>query len=217
MNLEEARFNMIEQQIRPWEVLDQTVLDLVARTRREDYVPETYRTLAFADVAIPLSQGETMLAPKLEARLLQAVAIQPQALVLEVGTGSGYFTALLAQLARHVISVDIHAELVATARQKLSQHGIVNVTLVQGDAARGWDKQAPYDGIIITGSLPVLPESFKTQLKVGGRLCAIIGDSPVMTVRLFTRLGPQQWQSEDLFETDVPPLKNALQPNRFVL
>jgi protein-L-isoaspartate(D-aspartate) O-methyltransferase len=170
MNHDEARHNMIEQQIRTWGVLDQTVLDLLAQVPREDFVPAAYRNLAFSDLSIPLGNGEVMMPPRVEARLLQALAIKPHETVLEIGTGSGYFTALLAKLARHVFSVEIQAEFLASARKVLEEHDIYNVSLELGDAARGWDRHAPYDVIVVTGSLPILPESCKTQLKVGGRL-----------------------------------------------
>lgn len=217
MNHDEARFNMIEQQIRTWGVLDQTVLDLLAQVPRENFVPAAYRNLAFSDLAIPLGNNEVMLPPRVEARLLQALAIKPHETVLEVGTGSGYFTALLAKLARHVYSVELQPEFIAAARKVLAEHDIYNITFEQGDAARGWDRHAPYDGIVVTSSLPILPESFKTQLKVGGRLAVIVGDSPAMHAMLITRRGEQQYQTDILFETDIPLLKNAPQPNRFVL
>jgi protein-L-isoaspartate(D-aspartate) O-methyltransferase len=217
MNIEEARFNMIEQQIRPWEVLDQTVLDVIAKLRREAFVPQPFHTLAFADTNIPIGHGEVMLAPKVEARLLQALALQPTDTVLEVGTGSGYFTAMLASLARHVYSVELHAEFCSGAAQRLEEQGIYNISLEQGDAASGWAKHAPYAAIAITGSLPILPDAFKQQLKIGGRLVVILGDAPVMTAQLITRVGEHEWRSEELFETSVPPLQNAIQPNRFTL
>ena len=217
MNKNEARFNMIEQQIRPWEVLDQTILDLFARLPREEFVPTSYCNLAFADINIPLAHGECMLQPKLDARILQALNAKPHETALEIGTGSGYFTALLASQTRHVYSVDIHADFIADARAKLNTHQIHNVTLEQGDAAQGWDRYRPYDVIALTGSVPVLVDTLKNMLTIGGRLCAIVGESPVMQVRLITRLGNNEWRSENLFETDVPALRNAPQPDRFVL
>lgn len=217
VNLEQARFNMIEQQIRPWEVLDQTVLDTIAAVPREAFVPEKYRNLAFSDLNVPLPHGECMMSPKLEARMLQALAVQPAESVLEIGTGSGYVTALLASLARHVFSVDIHNDFLDSAAQKLRAHHLVNVQLEEGDAAQGWPSHAPYDVIAVTGSLPMLPEYFQQSLKIGGRLFVIVGDSPVMEAMLITRLSDSEFQREGLFETDLPPLRNALQPNRFVL
>jgi protein-L-isoaspartate(D-aspartate) O-methyltransferase len=215
IDFDQARYNMIEQQIRPWEVLDQSVLDAIAIVPREDYVPMQYINLAFTDMEIPLGHSETMMSPKLEARMLQALAVEPNDTVLEVGTGSGYVTALLAELGRHVYSVDINQDLSEAARRKLTDHEVINVTLEVGDAAQGWDRHGPYDVIAITGSMPVLPATFEQSLKVGGRLFAVIGDSPVMEATLITRLGENEFRREMLFETDLPPLKNAPQPNRF--
>lgn len=217
MNYEQARFNMIEQQIRPWEVLDQQVLDLIQRVPREEFVPAAYKQQAFTDTMIPLGDNQFMMAPKIEARMLQALTIQPQDCVLEVGTGSGYVTALLASLARHVYSVEINATLSQQAAQKLAAHQINNVTFEVGDAARGWEQNKPYDVIAITGSLPILPESFQQCLNVGGRLFAVVGDSPVMDVLLITRVAENEFKHEVLFETDLPPLLNAPQPERFHL
>lgn len=215
MNFDQARFNMIEQQIRPWDVLDESVLDAIAIVPREDYVPANYMRLAFTDMYIPLGQGEVMMTPKLEARMLQTLAVEPTDTVLEVGTGSGYVTAVLAELARHVYSVDINEGFSEAARQKLLEHEVINVTLEVGDAAQGWDRHGPYDAIAITGSLPVLTSAFEQSLKVGGRLFAIVGDSPVMEATLVTRLGENEFQREMVFETDLPPLKNVAQPDRF--
>ena len=217
LNLEQARYNMIEQQIRTWEVLNQDVLDLLMRLPREDFVPMEYHNVALADMNTPIGNDQVMMAPKVEARMLQALEIKPDDTILEVGTGSGYVTALLASLARHVYSVEIDAELKAAAEQRLAVHGFDNVTLEEGDAARGWKNHAPYDAIVITGSLPILPDAFRRSLKVGGRLFAIVGDAPAMVARLITRIGQGEWSSEDLFETELPALKNALEPDRFVL
>ena len=217
MNIEQARFNMIEQQIRPWEVLDQKVLNLIADVPREEFVPTSYRNLAFADMNVPIGYNEVMMAPKLEARMLQALAIQPHDSVLESGTGTGYVTTLLAKLARHVDSVDVHEEFIAAAMGKLASDGTLNVSLFQGDAAQGWARNAPYDVIAITGSLPLLPKSFQESLRIGGRLFVIVGDAPVMEAKLITRVGEHEYQEQGLFETDIPPLRNALQPNRFTL
>jgi protein-L-isoaspartate(D-aspartate) O-methyltransferase len=216
MNIEQARFNMVEQQIRPWNVLDQEVLDLLFEVRREDYVPAAYRGLAFVDMEIPLGQGEVMLSPKLEARILQEVAIKPGDTVLEVGTGSGYQTALLAREARHVFSVEIIPEFSAQAAAKLKAHGVENITLEVGDAARGWERIEPYDVIVLTGSVPVLPDAFAQSLRVGGRLFAVVGEGPAMTARLVTRIAEDIFRSDNLFETCIPPLRNALQPQHFV-
>lgn len=216
MNLEQARFNMVEQQIRPWEVLDQDVLNLLFVVKREEFVPEVSRSLAFADLEIPIGYGEMMLSPKLEARILQELVIKPTESVLEIGTGSGYMTALLAHRAKQVISVEINPALQAMAQQSMQRHGIANVTLEAGDGARGWAAQAPYDVIVLTGSTPVLPEIFLQQLKVGGRLFAVVGDAPVMAGRLITCVGNGAFNTVDIFETCVPALKNAVQPERFV-
>ena len=207
---------MIEQQIRPWEVLDQRVLDLLSTVPREDFVPPSYRNLAFADINIPLGENQVMMSPKVEARILQALNLKENESVLEVGTGSGYVTALLASLAKQVISVDINPEMTRQAGEKLTAHGFKNVTLETGDAARGWG-HTPYDVIVITGSLPLLPDEFKHALKVGGRLLAIVGDPPAMGVVLITRVGESEWAEEILFETDLPALINAPQPERFSL
>ena len=217
MNFEQARFNMIEQQIRTWEVFDQAVLELLTRVPREDFVPVQYRQLAFTDMCLPLAQGEEMMPPRVEARILQALNIKASDTVLEIGTGSAYLTALLASLARHVYSVDIHSEFTESARSKLAEHNIHNVSLETADAAQGWPKQAPYDVIVITGSMPVFPEKLKQDLNIGGRLLVITGDSPAMEVNLITRVGNQDWTQEVLFETDIPPLKNAPEPERFKL
>ncbi len=216
MDIEHARFNMVEQQIRPWDVLDPVVLDLLMRLHREDFVPEQHRALAFADLEIPLGHGETMLSPKLEARMLQELGIQRGDSILEIGTGSGYMTALLASLGRHVYSVDITPDFTRTAATRLATHGITNVTLETGDAARGWDKHGPYDVIVFTGSVPVLPESFQQSLNPGGRLLAVVGTAPAMQARLVTCADGGACHSVTLFETSVVALKNALQLRRFV-
>ncbi|MBI2509173.1 MAG: protein-L-isoaspartate O-methyltransferase [Betaproteobacteria bacterium] len=216
LDVEQARFNMVEQQIRPWEVLDQRVLDLLFRVRREEFVPPQYRALAFADLEIPIGHGEKMLAPKLEARLLQELAPQPGDRILEVGTGSGYMTALLAGLGGHVYSVDIVAGFTQSAGARLGAHGTGNVTLETGDAARGWDQHAPYDAIVLTGSVPVLPEAIQKSLKPGGRLIAVVGEPPVMEAKLITCVAAGICHSTGLFETCIAPLRNALQPERFV-
>jgi protein-L-isoaspartate(D-aspartate) O-methyltransferase len=216
MDFEQARFNMVEQQIRTWDVLDPTVLELLFAVHREDFVPPQYRSLAFADMEIPLGHGEFMLAPKLEARLLQEAGVQREDRVLEVGTGSGYMTALLARLASHVYTVEIVPELSEQARKRLTTHGITNVTAEIGDAARGWGQHAPYDVIVITGSLPIIPEPFELQLAPGGRLLAVVGDPPVMTAQRVRRAAGGGFARETLFETCIKPLRNAPQPERFV-
>lgn len=216
MDLEQARFNMVEQQIRPWDVLDQTVLDLLFKVRREEFVPAVYRSLAFVDMEIPLGHGESMWSPKLEARVVQSLQIRKTDKVLEIGTGSGYLTALIASLAGKVHSVDIHAGFLKDAEARLKAHGFDNVTLEAGDASRGWENHAPYDVIVATGSLPVLPESLTSQLAPGGRLFAVTGDAPVMHAQLVTCASRGVYRGETLFETSLKPLVNAPQPERFV-
>jgi len=206
MNIEQARFNMIEQQIRPWEVLDQQVLDLLFVVKREDFVPAAYRNLAFADMEIPIGDGQIMLAPRVEARLLQELGVRKTDKVLEIGTGSGYMAALLAARAEHVITVESRPALAAMARQNFERAGIANVTLEVGNGANGWSQRAPYDVIVISGSLPVLPASLLKQLRVGGRLAAIVGTAPVMEAQLVTCSVEGVYNTVNLFETVVPAL-----------
>jgi protein-L-isoaspartate(D-aspartate) O-methyltransferase len=216
MNLEQARINMVESQIRTWEVLDQTVLDLLLTTRREEFVPEKYRELAFADLEIPLGHGEVMLAPKMEARMTQELDIRKSDKILEIGTGSGYVTALLAKLGGQVVSIERIQEFSQSATRKLAGHALQNVQLHVGDGSEGWPAQAPYDAILLTGSVPLLPESFRQQLAIGGRLLAVIGEPPVMTAHLITRVSAHAFNSIGLFETSISPLQNIKQPERFV-
>ena len=215
-DIERARFNMVEQQIRTWEVLDQQVLDLLFEVRREDFVVAEYRSLAFVDMEIPIGKGERMLTPKLEARMLQELAVLPGDRILEVGTGSGYLTALLARRGAHVTSVEIDPEFSAAAAARLAAHDISNITLDVGDAARGWDQRGPYDVIVLTGSVPVLADEFQRSLKPGGRLLAVVGEAPVMQARLTTSAGGGACNTVTLFETCIPVLRNAPQPARFV-
>jgi protein-L-isoaspartate(D-aspartate) O-methyltransferase len=216
MNIEQARFNMIAQQIRPAEVLDERVLTTINETPRENFVPAAYKELAFSDINVPIGYGQVMMTPIMEARLLQALAVQPEDKILEVGTGSGYFTALLASLGGTVLSVEIHPELQQQAQSRLLEHGITNVTLMEGDASHGWDKDARYDVIAITGSFPILPETFRHQLNVGGRMVVIVGEKPVMEALLITRIDGDQWTTLPLFETDFPALENVEKPSGFV-
>lgn len=215
MNLEQARFNMIEQQIRPWDVLDPRVLELLKVVRREQFVPADSKGLAFADTEIPLCHGAAMWFPKVEARAVQALALRPTDSVLEIGTGSGHLTALLARLSAQVTSVEIEPELSTVASRNLATHNIDNVTLQVGDAAQSWG-EAEYDAIVLTASVPMVPEAYKQQLKVGGRLFAIVGDAPAMHAQLITRTGTDTFETKVLFETVVAPLRNAAQPERFV-
>ncbi len=216
MDYELARRNMIEQQIRPWEVLDQKVLDLIAQVKREDFVPPVYRSLAFADMEIPIGHGETMWCPKIEARVLQALALKRHERVLEVGTGSGYLTALLAAQAMQVVSVEFHADLKEAAEAKLKAHGLANVVVKVGDAARDWGEDGRFDAIVLTGSTPLLPEAYLRRLNPGGRLFAVVGEAPAMQACLVTCVEPGACRTDVLFETRLKPLINALQPERFV-
>ncbi|MCX7902188.1 MAG: protein-L-isoaspartate O-methyltransferase [Burkholderiaceae bacterium] len=224
MDIEKARFNMIEQQIRPWEVLDQSVLDLLAVVRREEFVPPAYRLLAFADMEIPLriphgngvyDSGEAMFAPKIEARFLQEIALRAHEQVLEIGTGSGYMAALAAHKAHHVLTIEIDEHLARFATDNLARAGVRNVKVEVGDAALGWPAHAPYDAIIVSGGLPALPPALLEQLKIGGRLIAIVGEAPAMSAQIVTRVTESGFDTVQLFETIVKPLRNAWRPTRF--
>jgi protein-L-isoaspartate(D-aspartate) O-methyltransferase len=214
-NVEQARFNMIEQQIRPWEVLDVRVLELLKHVRREQFVPAGMKDLAFADMEIPLGHGAAMWQPKLEARVIQDLHLTRNDKVLEVGTGSGYLAALLSAVAGQVTSVEIVPELSALAKQNLAPYHRDNITLEVGDAARGWG-EASYDVIVLTGSTPVLPEAFQNSLNIGGRLFVIVGEAPLMEAKLITRVAPDAFETVNVLETCVAPLQNAAQPRRFV-
>lgn len=214
IDVEQARFNMVEQQIRTWEVLDQRVLDVIAAVPREDFVPQRYRKLAFADVRIPLGYGQVMMNPNVEGRLLQALAIGSSDHILEVGTGSGYLSACLARLGNQVVSVDIIPEFSETAGQHLHRHGIRNVKLYSGDASRSWGERR-YDVIAITGALPKITQQWCEQLAVNGRLFVIAGESPVMEACLINRVGEREWLQESLFETEIFYLQNVVKPEEF--
>ncbi len=215
MNLEQARFNMIEQQIRPWDVLNLDVLDLLYVVKREEFVPPAYRALAFADGEIPLGHGACMLTPQIESRALQALQVRKTDKVLEIGTGSGYMAALLAAHSAHVWTVEIVPELAEAARATFKLQDIGNVTVATGNAALGWTAQAPYDVIMVSGGLPMLPQQLLDQLKIGGRLLAFVGEAPVMEALLVTRTAENTFQKVNLFETQVPQLIDAQQPPRF--
>ena len=219
MNIEKARFLMIEQQIRPWDVLDQDVLDLLVVVKREAFVPLAYRALAFADSEIPLPHGENMMTPKLEARILQELAIKKHENVLEIGSGSGYLAALLAYKARHVTTVEIDPELKALAQKNLADYGVSNVDVFEGDGAQGYaganQPNAPYDVIVVSGSLPVVPDGLLAQIKVGGRMFVIVGNAPAMTAQIITRVSEISYDTVNLFETCLKPLRNALVPSQF--
>lgn len=215
MNLEQARFNMVEQQIRPWEVLDTDVLDLLMTVRREEFVPEAYRSLALSEAEIPLPAGQLMLRPVIEGKILQALQVKKEDQVLEIGAGSGYFAALLAARAAWVRTIEIEPELVRLAHANLERYGVQNVIVEEGDGAQGWAKNAPYDVIAVSGGLPVVPQALLDQLKVGGRLFAFVGEAPVMEARLVTRVAEDQFQTINLFETVEPILRNAVRPATF--
>ena len=206
MNIEQARFNMIEQQIRPWEVLDPQVLDLLFVVKREDFTPPAYRNLAFADMEIPLGGGQVMLAPKIEAKMLQELVLQKTDKVLEIGTGSGYMAALLAARAEHVVTVESRPELAASAKENLERAGVANVTVEIGNGAEGWSQRGPYDAIVVSGSLPAVPATLLKQLRVGGRLAVVVGEAPVMEAQLITCTGEGIYNTVNLFETVIPAL-----------
>ena len=219
MNLEQARANMVEQQIRTWEVLDQDVLDLLLAVPREEFVPAQCRNLAFTDMEVPIGGGEKMWQPKVEARVLQELAVKRTDRVLEIGTGSGYLSALLAHRAAEVLSVEINPELAAFGRANLERHGVDNVRLETGDGARGLAPGlaagAPYDVVVLTGSVPVLPRAFLEALAGGGRLFAVVGEPPVMSAKLVTCAAPGSTQTVTLFETLLAPLANCERPSGF--
>jgi protein-L-isoaspartate(D-aspartate) O-methyltransferase len=215
MNFEQARFNMVEQQIRPWEVLDSRVLRLLENIHREDFVPVRYRKLAFADLAVPLACDQVMMRPKIEGRMLQALALDADETVLEIGTGSGFVTACLAALAKHVVSVEIYPELHEEAALKLKDKGVDNVELFVGDVMNGWQPEQAHDVVVVTGSVQSVPEAFLGWVNPGGRLFVVTGESPAMETRLLKRLDATEWTGESLFETDLPRLVNAEQPPEF--
>lgn len=215
MNIEQARFNMIQQQIRPWDVLDPSVLALLEIVRREEFVPPAYRALAFVDTEVPLPGGQCMLAPKVEARLLQELKVAKHENVLEVGAGTGYMAALLAHRARHVTTLEVVPELVALATENLKRAAVMNVTVRQADGAKGLPEQAPFDVIVLSGSVAELPQALLAQLKVGGRLIAIVGQQPVMRATLVTRSSEHGYASVELFDTVAPRLQGFAEPARF--
>jgi len=217
MNIEQARFNMIEQQIRPWDVLDPAVLDLLFVVKREDFVPAAWRNLAFADLEIPLADAQVMLAPRVEARLLQELGVRKSDKVLEIGTGSGYMAALLAARAEHVISLEIRPEIAASARENLQRAGVDNVSVECADGLSGWVQRAPFDVIVFSGSVPQVPAAVLKQLRVGGRLAAVVGTAPVMEAQLITCVADGVFNSINLFETVLPPLDGASATSGFSL
>ena len=217
MNFERARFNMVEQQIRPWEVLDRAVLDLMERAPRDAFAPEEYRRLAYADTAVPIGHGEVMLPPRVEGRLLQALEVGPEERVLEIGTGSGFLTWLLAQRAAHVTSIELKPALAERARTNLASHGVGNATVEVGDGRRGWERGTSYDAIAVGGSVPAPEPALEEQLAIGGRLFIVVGSAPAMEAMLVRRTGEAEWIRESLFETVLPRLEGSEAPRRFVL
>ncbi|KVD02127.1 protein-L-isoaspartate O-methyltransferase [Burkholderia ubonensis] len=215
MNIEQARFNMIEQQIRPWDVLDLEVLGLLSIVKRENFVPATYRDLAFADLELPLPGGHKMLFPRVEARVLQELAVKKHENVLLIGAGSGYLAALFAARAQHVTAVEIDPVVAKLAEDNLRNNGVTNAEVVLGDGSRGWPAKAPYDVICVAGGLPVVPQEMLEQLKTGGRLSAFVGGRPVMKAQVITRIDDKQYRVADVFETYVDHLVNAIEPSRF--
>jgi len=207
--MNQAHFNMVHQQVRPWEVLDPQVIYALEQTPREIFVPPEYQNSAYAELEIPLGHDQQMMRPALAARMIQALGLTGNDTVLEIGTGSGFVTALLARLAKQVYSVDIYAELVDKARERLTTLGIVNVTLECGDAARGWERHAPYDVIVLTGSVLELPETLRASLTIGGRLFAVVGAPPIMEAKLLTRIEENAYAQEEIFETVLSPLVNS--------
>ncbi len=210
MDFEKARFNMVEQQVRPWDVLDPRVLAVISEIPREQFTPNEYKNLAYVDTRIPLGQYEdhvcNMSKPIIEGRILQEMNICEDDLILEIGTGSGYLTACLAKLGRHVDSVDINEDLTAMAEKNLNALGINNVNLVSGDASEGWQQKTSYDVIIISAAMKSIPDSYKKLLTTGGRMFVVVGEAPVMTAHRITRTGKNEWQDETLFETSIEPI-----------
>ncbi len=215
MDFEKARFNMVEQQIRPWDVLNTQVLDLLFHVKREEFVSDKQKTIAFVDTELPLPNGSRMLEPKMEARLVQELNLAPEDKVLEIGTGSGYLTALLASFSKHVYSLGIDPAMTALAKANLARANIHNVTLVTANGVDGLPTNAPFNAIVVGGSLPALPEALTSQLAVGGRLLVVLGDAPSMSLTLIERESETGLRTTKLFETVLTPLQDVEQPERF--
>ncbi|MEO6897949.1 MAG: protein-L-isoaspartate O-methyltransferase [Caldimonas sp.] len=215
MNIEQARFNMIEQQIRTWEVLDQNVLSLLSIVKREDFLPPAYRSMAFVDTQVPLPCGQSMLEPKVEARLLQELGVQRHERVLEIGAGSGYMAALLAHKAQHVTTLEMHPELVRLASANLKRAWVLNAEVVEADASVALPVDGPFDVIVLSGSVAELPRALLAQLKPGGRLVAVVGQLPIMRAVLVTRGQEAGHASVELFDTVAPRLVGFGEPSRF--
>ena len=214
-DLAAARFNMLLNQVRAWDVSDERVLDLLSQMPREDFVPQGCRNLAYADHMLPIGHEQVMLAPKIEGRFLQALNLQATDVVLEVGAGTGYMAALMARLAAFVTTVDVFADLAESAALRLAQAGIRNTRVETGNAADGWPDHGPYDAIMISGAVPELAQSFLNCLKPGGRLAAIVGRRPAMQAVLITRRAEADWHRQVLFETDAPALLHVRAPAAF--
>ncbi len=215
MNVEQARFNMIEQQIRPWDVLDTSVLSLLSSVRREDFVPASNQAQAFMDLEIPLSGGRSLLAPRVEARLLQDLSLSKHDTVLLIGAATGYLAALLGHKAQSVIALESDGALATAARQNLRQAGVSNVEVIVAEGAQGLAAQAPFDAILLAGSVAQVPQALLDQLKVGGRLLAIVGNEPVMQATLYTRVDQARYSSQSLFDTVAPRLAGFAEPSPF--
>ena len=214
-NVEQARFNMIEQQIRPWDVNDAAVLELLASVKREDFVPLAQKSLAFVDMAIALPGGQSMLPPRVQARLLQDAAVTATDKVLEIGTGSGYLTALLAGLAQRVISLEINSEIADLARANLQRANVHNAEVRQADGSHGAAADAPFDVIVLSGSVVEVPQVLLSQLKIGGRLIAIVGEEPIMHAQIVTRTSETNFTSLEKWDDNAPRLTNFPQPSAF--
>lgn len=215
LNLEQARFNMVEQQIRTWEVLDHRVLDVLREVPREDFVPSRYRKLAFADLRIPLGHGQVMMKPLEEGRMLQSLLIEPGQRVLEIGTGSGFVAACLARLGAEVVTVDIHAELADSAGSRLKRLGFDSVTVETGDALGDYSPDGDFDAVVVTGSSITVPERFEQWVRPDGGLFVVRGNSPAMEAVYVSRAGADRWRAESLFETDLPRLIGAEDEPKF--
>ena len=215
LNIEQARFNMVEQQVRPWDVLDFRVLETLRCVRREAFVPRGLVNQAFSDVMLPLDHDQFMMSPVVEGRMLQALAVQESERVLEIGTGSGFVTACLAKMGRHVTSVELFGSLSEQAQRVLVEQGCTNITLETGDASQGWNDRHTYDVIAITGAMDALPEEYKRKLNIGGRLFVVLGREPAMCAVLFTREAENVWREENLFETSLPYLVDAVPVKKF--
>jgi len=217
MDLNQARFNMIEQQIRPWEVLDPNVLALLSTVRREDFVPLAHKALAFVDMEIPLgaATNQIMLAPRVQARLLQDLAVQPTDKALDIGTGSGFMAALLAHQAASVLSLEIDPTLAAQAQANLQKAGVTNAVVRCADGSQGAAADGPFDVILLSGSVAEVPAVLLQQLSIGGRLVAIVGDEPMMRTTLITRSGDNSWTTTEPWDCNAPRLSGFAQPSRF--